>query len=69
VSGVELVVVWVFGLLAGGITVTNCVKAISGAVAAVGVARAQTESVRAAAEAQAVAVFPPASWSGERDGL
>lgn len=62
-SGVELVVVWVFGILAGSITLANCVKAISGAVAAVGVARAQAESVRAAAEASAP-VFPPASWVG-----
>jgi uncharacterized membrane protein YbhN (UPF0104 family) len=57
--------VWLFGLLAGCVMVANCVRYVTGAVAAVGVARAQSESVRAAAEAQvSSAVFPPAQWVG-----
>jgi hypothetical protein len=63
-------VVWLFGILMGCLTVQAVVAVVVRGWAAVGVARAQADSVRAAAEAQvSAAVFPPTSWSGERDGL
>jgi hypothetical protein len=61
VTGWELFVVWLFGILTAGITVSSVAKAK--ADAKVAVTRCQVEAWLSVQQAQHGALFPPADWA------
>jgi hypothetical protein len=70
VSGVEQLVVWLFGLFLAAVSVCSVARSLAQARVDVAtqVAQSTVEANRIVAEVRSGAVYPPAAWSAE-EGL